>query len=191
MPIITSVVPVSEIFELRWSVLRPGLPRATAAFPEDGAAGVFHLAAYPSAAPDGQAGAGAPPAAPPHPPGDAVPYDALAAPPAHTPPLACATFFPDPLPPAADARAPRTRTATGASYRFRGLASAPAARGLGYGAAVLRAGLAEAAARGARWVWCNGRTGARDFYERQGFTAVGEEFDLAPSGRHLVFVIEL
>ncbi|MFT2014875.1 GNAT family N-acetyltransferase [Streptomyces sp. 796.1] len=197
MPIITSVVPVSEIFELRWSVLRPGLPRATAAFPEDGAAGVFHLAAYPSAAPEGQTGAGAPPAAAPHPVGDAVPSATPAAPPARTPPLACVTFFPDPLPPAfpdplppaADARAPRP--AAGASYRFRGLASAPAARGRGYGVAVLRAGLAEAAARGARWAWCNGRTGARGFYERQGFTAVGEEFDLAPSGRHLVFVIEL
>lgn len=215
MSIATSVVPVAEIFDLRWSVLRPGLPRATAAFPEDGAPGVFHVAAYPSGAaghPPGAPGApgGAPgpapgpaldrPAgatAPDRPAGTAVPpgEPAAAVPPgepaaAPGTPLACVTFFPDPLP-AAAAEVAGDLAGAGVGYRFRGLASAPAARGQGYGAAVLRAGLAEAAARGAHWAWCNGRTGARDFYARQGFTAVGEEFDLPPAGRHLIFVIKL
>ncbi|MBC3989232.1 GNAT family N-acetyltransferase [Streptomyces sp. AC563] len=158
MPIVTSVVPVAEIFDLRWSVLRPGQPSASAVFPEDDAPGVFHLAAYPDA-------------------------DATAR------PLACATFFPDPLPPAAADLAGPTGSA-GSAYRFRGMASAPAARGQGYGVAVLRAGLAEAAARGARWTWCNGRTSARVFYERHGFAAVGEEFDVPTIGPHLIFVIE-
>ncbi|MEU3961179.1 GNAT family N-acetyltransferase [Streptomyces buecherae] len=158
MPIVTSVVPVAEIFDLRWSILRPGQPRASAVFPEDDAPGVFHLAAYSGA--DATAG-----------------------------PLACATFFPDPLPPAAaDLAGPRGRA--GSAYRFRGMASAPAARGQGYGVAVLRAGLAEAAARGAHWTWCNGRTSARGFYERHGFAAVGEEFDVPTIGPHLIFVIE-
>ncbi|WEV27971.1 GNAT family N-acetyltransferase [Streptomyces sp. 71268] len=165
MSIVTSVVPVAEILDLRWSVLRPGQPRASAAFPEDDAPGVFHLAAYPGAdttAPDADATAR---------------------------PLACATFFPDPLPPAAaDLAGPRGRAES--AYRFRGMASAPAARGQGYGVAVLRAGLTEAAARGARWTWCNGRTSARGFYERHGFAAVGEEFDVPTIGPHLVFVIE-
>ncbi|MFE6778308.1 GNAT family N-acetyltransferase [Streptomyces sp. NPDC057702] len=175
MSIVTFVVPVAEIFDLRWSVLRPGLPRATAAFPEDAAPGVFHLAAYPAAAP-----ATATPA----------PAVAAATPAAGGPPLACVTLFPDPMPPAAAELAGPPDEA-GPAYRFRGLASAPAVRGRGYGAAVLRAGLAEAASRGARWAWCNGRAGAGDFYRAQGFTAVGEEFDLPPAGRHLAFVIKL
>ncbi len=157
MPIVTSVVPVAEILDLRWSVLRPWQPCASAAFPEDDAPGVFHLAAYPA--------------------------DAAAR------PLACATFFPDPLPPAAaDLAGPRGSAES--AYRFRGMASAPAARGRSYGVAVLRAGLAAAAVRGARWTWCNGRTSARGFYERHGFAAVGEEFDVPAIGPHLVFVIE-
>ncbi|MBT2383571.1 GNAT family N-acetyltransferase [Streptomyces sp. ISL-11] len=93
---------------------------------------------------------------------------------------ACVTFLPEPLP------------GTGEdAYRFRGMASDPAARGLGYGVAVLRAGLAEAAARGACLVWCNGRTSARGFYEHHGFTARGEEFEVEGIGPHLVFTIKL
>lgn len=42
----TAVVPVEEIFELRWRVLRPGLPRTSAIFLEDGHPLAFHMAAY-------------------------------------------------------------------------------------------------------------------------------------------------
>ncbi|WP_265934318.1 hypothetical protein [Actinacidiphila acididurans] len=37
-------------------------------------------------------------------------------------------------------------------------------------------------------MWCNGRTSATGFYGHFGFTAVGEEFVLRPSGAHYVFV---
>jgi GNAT superfamily N-acetyltransferase len=91
--------------------------------------------------------------------------------------VGCVTFFPD-----------EWDGAPGASaYRFRGMGTAPHVRGQGYGAALLAAGVAEAAARGAEVVWCNGRTSARGFYERAGFTAYGEEFTLEPSGPHYVF----
>ncbi|MEV4441473.1 GNAT family N-acetyltransferase [Streptomyces sp. NPDC049577] len=93
---------------------------------------------------------------------------------------ACVSFFPEQ--PSWDAPA---------AYRFRGMASDPAVRGRGYGVAVLRAGLAEAAARGAGLVWCNGRTGARGFYEHHGFTVVGEEFDVPGVGPHFVFTAKL
>jgi predicted GNAT family N-acyltransferase len=142
----TAVVPLGDIFELRRSVLRPGRPRNTAAFIEDGHPGVFHVAAYDT---DGTL-------------------------------CACATFFPEQLPGEA---AP--------AHRLRGMASADAVRGQGYGAAVLQAGMAEARARGAELVWCNGRVAARGFYEHQGFTAVGEEFQLEPAGAHYVFVAKL
>ena len=88
----------------------------------------------------------------------------------------CVTFFPDRLPGEA-----------ALAYRFRGMGSAPEVRGRGYGVGCLFAGLRESAARGAQVVWCNGRTSATGFYERFGFTRVGEEFELAPSGPHYVF----
>lgn len=138
-------VPVAEIFDLRWSVLRAGLPRETAVYPEDALPGTFHLAAYDDA--------------------DRV--------------MGCVTFFPDPL------------DGTPA-HRFRGMASDPEVRGQGYGAAVLRAGLAECAARGATLVWCNGRTSARGFYEHLGFKAVGDEFTTPPTHvPHYVFTYDV
>ncbi|MFD7237071.1 GNAT family N-acetyltransferase [Streptomyces syringium] len=94
---------------------------------------------------------------------------------------ACVSFFPEALP----------GEAGEAAYRFRGMASDPAVRGLGYGVAVLRAGLDQAAARGAALAWCNGRTSARGFYEHQGFTVTGEEFVVEPVGPHYLFTIKL
>jgi GNAT superfamily N-acetyltransferase len=139
----TAVVPVEEIFALRWAVLRTGMPRETAVYPEDARGDSVHIAVYDDA--------------------DAV--------------QGCVTFFPDPMP-----------GETAPAYRFRGMGSAPEVRGQGYGAAALRAGLRECAARGAQLVWCNGRVSATGFYEHLGFTAMGEEFILEPSGPHYVFV---
>ncbi|KNE79450.1 MULTISPECIES: GNAT family N-acetyltransferase [Streptomyces] len=143
MAIPTAVTPVAEIFELRWKVLRPGLPEETAVFPEDSAPGTFHIAAY-----DGSRAV-----------------------------RACVTFFPEPLP-GSGGRTP--------AHRFRGMASDPSVRGRGFGRAVLAAGIAEARSRGAGAVWCHGRTGARGFYEREGFTVVGEEFEIEGVGPHVV-----
>ncbi|EST36315.1 hypothetical protein N566_16470, partial [Streptomycetaceae bacterium MP113-05] len=46
MAIRTAVVSLQEIFELRWEVLRPGMPRESAVFAEDELGGAFHVAAY-------------------------------------------------------------------------------------------------------------------------------------------------
>jgi GNAT superfamily N-acetyltransferase len=89
--------------------------------------------------------------------------------------LGCVTVFPDALPGAA-----------GAAYRFRGMATAERVRGAGFGAAVLDAATAEAAARGAELLWCNGRAEARGFYEGQGYAVVGEEFLIEGVGPHYV-----
>lgn len=139
----TAVVPVEEIFALRWAVLRTGMPRETAVYPEDSREDTFHIAAY-----DDEGAV-----------------------------VGCVTFLPDPL-----------RGEESLAYRFRGMGSDPAVRGQGFGAAALRAGLREAAARGATLAWCNGRVAATGFYEHFGFTAIGEEFMLQPSGAHFVFV---
>lgn len=93
---------------------------------------------------------------------------------------ACVSFCPEPPPGGGDAGA----------YRFRGMASHPDVRGRGYGIAVLDAGLAEAAARGAALAWCNARTEARGFYARHGFETRGEEFVIEGVGPHVVMVIK-
>lgn len=74
------------------------------------------------------------------------------------------------------------------AYRIRGMASADAVRGRGYGAAVLRAGAGEARTRGATLLWCTGRTDARGFYQRYGFQVSGDEFVIEGVGPHLLLV---
>jgi ribosomal protein S18 acetylase RimI-like enzyme len=66
------------------------------------------------------------------------------------------------------------------------MATAPENRGRGAGAAVLEALVAHADRQGAGRVWCSVRSRARPLYERAGFRAVSEEFDVADIGRHVV-----
>ena len=66
-------------------------------------------------------------------------------------------------------------------------------RGRGAGAQILQALLDHAAASAQRpcTVWCNGRTTVKGFYERYGFTPVGDVFELPEIGPHLVFKKQL
>jgi predicted GNAT family N-acyltransferase len=75
------------------------------------------------------------------------------------------------------------------SWRVRGMATKASARGRGAGTAVLAALLDHARVQGVRSVWCNVRTPARSLYERAGFRAVSDEFELPGIGPH--FVMEL
>jgi GNAT superfamily N-acetyltransferase len=70
------------------------------------------------------------------------------------------------------------------AWRVRGMATAPDARRKGAGAAVLDALLAYAIAHGATRIWCNARTPARSLYERAGFVATSDEFEIAEIGPH-------
>jgi GNAT superfamily N-acetyltransferase len=97
---------------------------------------------------------------------------------------ACASFHPDSAPHRPDADASHT-------WRLRGMASLPEVRGQGYGAATLRYGVTETRRRGGRLLWCNARSGAVGFYERLGFTMVGDEFDIPPIGPHYVMELQL
>lgn len=92
----------------------------------------------------------------------------------------CGSFYPEGFPGRGELSAER-------SVRIRGMASSARVRGQGYGTAVLEAGTHEALSRGARLMWCNGRTGARGFYERHGYTVHGEEFEIEGVGPHFVF----
>ena len=64
------------------------------------------------------------------------------------------------------------------------MATAPAARGRGLGAAVLDALIAHAHAEGATLIWCNARPRAMPLYERAGFVPVGEPWDDPQLGPH-------
>nr|WP_204331729.1 GNAT family N-acetyltransferase [Geodermatophilus sabuli] len=81
-----------------------------------------------------------------------------------------------------DARAP---------WQLRGMATDPAVRGTGAGRALVEAGLALVADRGADLVWCNARETAVGFYERMGFTVLTGPFDVEPIGPHLGMLKDL
>ncbi len=70
------------------------------------------------------------------------------------------------------------------AWRLRGMATLPEHRDRGVGAAVLAWLLEHAAARGGTELWCNARVRARPFYERAGFRAEGDEFDVPGIGPH-------
>jgi ribosomal protein S18 acetylase RimI-like enzyme len=72
------------------------------------------------------------------------------------------------------------------SWRIRGMATSPPARGRGAGTAVLGALLQHAAEAGAHRIWCNVRTPARSLYERAGLRVVSEEFEIPHIGPHVV-----
>ena len=74
------------------------------------------------------------------------------------------------------------------ALRFRGMATAPGVRGHGYGVALIACAIAHAHDEGARWLWCNARTSAAEFYARQGFELQGDEFEIDGIGPHVVMV---
>lgn len=76
-------------------------------------------------------------------------------------------------------------------WRLRGMASDPATRGEGYGSRALEGAVAYVREHGGRRIWCNARTGALGFYERHGFTAVGEEFDAPDAGPHYLMWLDI
>lgn len=77
------------------------------------------------------------------------------------------------------------------TWRLRGMAVAASARGRGVGTAVLQALLERARADDAALVWCTARLAARSLYERAGFRAVGEIYDLPGIGPHLRMEVAL
>lgn len=90
--------------------------------------------------------------------------------------VACASVHPMQPPGADDAGA----------WQLRAVASAPRVRRQGAGRAVVEACVAHARASGASQVWCHARTSARGFYERLGFVALGEPYEIPVSGPHVL-----
>ena len=101
---------------------------------------------------------------------------------------AIASIYREPRAPSDPGRAERApdHDVPGAAWRLRGMASAPEHRRRGAGAAALSACVRHVAAAGGTLLWCNARIGAVAFYERAGWTVLGEEFDIPGIGPHLV-----
>jgi GNAT superfamily N-acetyltransferase len=88
------------------------------------------------------------------------------------------TFFPE--------RCPlRTRST---AWRLRGMATLADVRGRGAGRALVAEGVRVAEASGATLLWCNARISASGFYEKLGFSAAGERFELPATGPHYVMI---
>jgi GNAT superfamily N-acetyltransferase len=64
-------------------------------------------------------------------------------------------------------------------------------RGRGIGGLLLARGIREALDRKGILLWCNGRVSARQFYERHGMRAVGDEFESPNTGPHYLFTLDL
>ena len=77
------------------------------------------------------------------------------------------------------------------SWRLRGMATAPSARNLGVGSAVLTGLVDFIAASGGRILWCNARVSAQGFYERGGMRVWGEVWDDPDIGPHVVMWREI
>lgn len=82
--------------------------------------------------------------------------------------------------------APGADHAAGTAWRLRGMASDPQLRRRGAGRAVLAACEAHVRANGGTLAWCNARTPAIEFYEANGWTRLGEEFEIPTAGPHYV-----
>jgi len=72
------------------------------------------------------------------------------------------------------------------AWRLRGMATQPEVRGRGYGGALLERCLAHALDHGGALAWCSARVPAAGFYRRYGFETVGEVYDVAPIGPHVL-----
>ncbi len=77
------------------------------------------------------------------------------------------------------------------AWRIRGMATETAMRGKGYGGLLLNACIDYAASQNGSYIWCNARTTVMGFYEKFGFRAQGEEFELPGIGPHFLMALTL
>ena len=77
------------------------------------------------------------------------------------------------------------------AFQLRGMATLPEVRGAGFGKALLDACVRAAREKGAALLWCNARTSAADFYARNGWQIVGDEFDIPTVGPHFRMFVPL
>ena len=70
------------------------------------------------------------------------------------------------------------------AFQIRGMATTPEMRGTGLGRALVNACIAYGRAQHADLIWCNARKLAVGFYQKLGFTILGQEFEIPDVGPH-------
>ncbi len=81
---------------------------------------------------------------------------------------------------------PSPGTSNDGAWRVRGMAVTPQLQRQGIGRSLLRACVDYAKDHGGTRVWFSARTSAVPFYEKFGFRARGEEFDIPTVGPHYI-----
>lgn len=82
---------------------------------------------------------------------------------------------------------PHHDIASGNPYQLRGMATDPSYQSQGFGESILQFAMAELKLKkGADLLWCNARLRALHFYEKLGFRALGELFEVIGTGPHKV-----
>lgn len=77
------------------------------------------------------------------------------------------------------------------AFQIRGMATAPEIRGAGLGRALVKACVAYAREKPADLIWCNARKMAVGFYQKLGFTILGDEFEIQDVGPHFRMFLPL
>ncbi|MFK7787917.1 MAG: GNAT family N-acetyltransferase [Phycisphaeraceae bacterium] len=76
-------------------------------------------------------------------------------------------------------------------WQLRGMAVDPVWQGTGLGTRLMQHATHHLAGKAGRRLWCNARLSAQHFYEKVGFTAQGDIFEIEPIGPHTVMSIDL
>lgn len=71
-------------------------------------------------------------------------------------------------------------------YFMRGMVTHPDYQGQGAGSSVIDFGINELKKRNVNFLWFNARINAVPFYEKNGFSSIGEEFLIPEIGMHVV-----
>lgn len=77
-----------------------------------------------------------------------------------------------------------TETLVGKQYQLRGMATSLTSRGKGFGKLLLTYATKELENRKIEYLWCNARTEAINFYEKNQFQIMGEQFLVEKVGSH-------
>lgn len=76
-------------------------------------------------------------------------------------------------------------------FRLRGMATLPEYQGKGLSSALLRTAFPLIKQNQCTLLWCNAREKAMGFYEKVGFTPVGEHFSIPNIGKHVLMFIKI
>jgi predicted GNAT family N-acyltransferase len=77
------------------------------------------------------------------------------------------------------------------AWRLRGMATEEGRRGQGVGGRVLRYGIDYVASNGGGLLWCHARIPAQGFYQRAGFSTIGEPWTYPETGPHVAMWVEV